>query len=41
MQLMKAFAGEFGLTPASRTRLHVSVGSTSEEEAVAKRIFGY
>ena len=41
MQLMKAFAAEFGLTPSSRTRLHVSVGSTSEADATAKRIFGY
>jgi P27 family predicted phage terminase small subunit len=40
MQLMKAFAAEFGLTPASRTRLHVSPASTSEEAAMAKRMFG-
>ena len=41
MQLMKAFAAEFGMTPSSRTRLHVSVRSTSEADATAKRIFGY
>ena len=40
MQLMKAFAAEFGLTPAARTRLQVSVDSTSDKDAHAERFFG-
>ena len=42
MQLLKAFAQEFGLTPSARTRIEISwtTDEVDEEERIARRLLG-